>query len=481
MTSATHRPPGPDGGAPLRLDGVALVGRTEHGTTVVEGLALILDPAGVAILGPEAGSERRVAWAAVTAASCGGVQASPGGRAVVPLELTSSDRTLRFELDASRLSAALLDAVQVGLARWVPGAAAPAAAPVPAPPVAVVPPAPVTAAVSLPPPVGPPMFVPATAGYGPPPAGAPAYPSPYPPGPYAPLPYPSPYPPMVWAAPPPAKPRRTRRVALLVAGAVLVIGGVGLGVGLGSHHSPAPRRSAARVLTPDQHLADQLMLTTGDLPTGWTVASGGGGNVNDTPSGRAAQRQIEQTFVQCMGITPDQAATALGGQAADQTAASSSPVFIGPAAGAGTTTPSGQELQTAASIVKTHADELHDFALFTSPQFPQCNAAVTASELQLGINGTNGGSVPAGPATATVVHLTAPAGEQVFGVTTSFVATDGTTSIPVVVDQLVVGSDRAEGQLVAFGLGGTFPGDVLSSTIDAFEHRLATQGSGASA
>jgi len=49
------------------------------------------------------------------------------------------------------------------------------------------------------------------------------------------------------------------------------------------------------------------------------------------------------------------------------------------------------------------------------------------------------------------------------------------------VDQLVVGSDRAEGQLVAFGLGGPFPGDVLSSSIATFEHRMSTQGGGSTA
>ncbi len=326
-------------------------------------------------------------------------------------------------------------------------------------------------------PVGLPTFMPPPPGYGPPPA---VYPAPYPPGPPTAGPWPpGAYPSPAWG-PQPVKPARARRRTLLVSGAVLVVAGIGLALVLGVHHGRSPGHAAvAQPVSPDQHLADQLMLTTGDLPTGWTVAGRSGGGVAATPSGRAAQQQIEQTFVQCMGITPDQAATVLGGQASDQTAASSSPVFIGPSTG--TSTPSGEELQTAAAIVRTHSDEQHDFALFTSPKFPQCNGAVTAAELQLGINGATGTTVPAGPVTATVVNLTAPAGEQVFGVTMSFDATDGTTTVPVVVDQLVVGSDRAEGQLVAFGLGGPFSGDVLSSTVATFEHRLADQGGGASA
>jgi hypothetical protein len=262
-----------------------------------------------------------------------------------------------------------------------------------------------------------------------------------------------------------------------VAAAVLLVAAVGLAVGLsrGGHHTSTT--TAAKPVSPDQRLADQLMLTRGDLPTGWTVSSGNGGGTSQ--SDQSAEQQIATTFVQCMGITPGQAASALGAQAADQTAQTTSPVFVGPGANSGTI--SGTELQTSASVVKTHTDEVNDFALFANPQFPQCNAALTASELQLGLNDATGGTDTAGPATATVVALTAPGGEQVFGLTMSFDVTASTTTIPVVVDQLMVGSDRVEGQLVAFALGTQFPGDVLSSSIDTFEHRLATQGGGATA
>jgi hypothetical protein len=263
-----------------------------------------------------------------------------------------------------------------------------------------------------------------------------------------------------------------------VAAAVLLVAAVGLAVGLsrGSGHHPSTT-TAAKPVSPDQRLADQLMLTRGDLPTGWTVSSGNGGGTSQ--SDQSAEQQIATTFVQCMGITPGQAASALGAQAADQTAQTTSPVFVGPGANSGSI--SGTELQTSASVVKTHTDEVNDFALFANPQFPQCNAALTASELQLGLNDATGGTDTAGPATATVVALTAPGGEQVFGLTMSFDVTASTTTIPVVVDQLMVGSDRVEGQLVAFALGTQFPGDVLSSSIDTFEHRLATQGGGATA
>jgi hypothetical protein len=260
-----------------------------------------------------------------------------------------------------------------------------------------------------------------------------------------------------------------------LAGAVVVLlAAVGLAIGLSSGHSH--RSAAAPAVSADQHLADQLMLTSADLPDGWTVA----GNPGVTSSHDAAtEQQIDLTFTQCMGLDEDQAAALLGGQASDQTAQSSSPVFLGPAGGTGST--SGLELQTAAAIVRTHSDELRDFALFDSPKYPQCLGAMTGSEMQLSVNdATHGTAKPTTPI-ATVVALTAPAGEQVFGITISFDVTEDSSTLPVVVDQLVVGSDRAEGQLVAFGLGGPFPGDVLSSSIATFEHRMSTQGGGSTA
>jgi hypothetical protein len=101
--------------------------------------------------------------------------------------------------------------------------------------------------------------------------------------------------------------------------------------------------------------------------------------------------------------------------------------------------------------------------------------------MQMGLNDASGATTPAGPATATVVPLTAPDHEQVLGITMSFTVTAGTTAVPVVVDQLLVGSDRIEGELVAFAIASPFPSDLLSSTIATFEQRLVSQGGGASA
>ena len=506
--TAVPGPPPPAGGE-LRFDGVALVGRTGAGSTVVDGLVLTIDDGGITIAGPQPGVERRVPWSGVSAASCGEPGTTPDGRVATPLDLTSGGRTVRVLLYGDRVGATGIAQLTARLPGWMATTSVPASPPappagVPAPPVPTVgstppagarpgwstpPPPPGLPAMAPPPPPGPPTLGPPggygayggmaavgtlpAPGQGYPPGGYPAYgpaagiPWPYGPGGPSPTPY-------AYGRPP----KRRRKVGYLVAAVVLLVAAVGLAVGLGTGHDHhATTTPTTSPVSPDQHLADQLMLTRGDLPTGWSVSSGTGGGNSATD--RSTQQQISQTFVQCMGITPAQAASALGAQAADQTAQTSSPVFVGPAGSTGSV--SGLEVQTSASVVKTRADEVRDFGLFSNPRFPPCDAAVTASEMQLGLNDATGGSDPAGAATATVVALTAPGGEQVFGMTMSFALTDAVTSIPVVVDQLMVGSDRVEGELVAFAVGTQFPSDVLSSSIDTFEHRLASEGDGATA
>ena len=254
-----------------------------------------------------------------------------------------------------------------------------------------------------------------------------------------------------------------------------------------TNHNPSTSHTT-RTVSPDQGLANQLMLTAKDLPAGWQAGDNSGGvSQHDL----AVQDQINKTFNRCMSITADQGNVALGGQAQDQTAQASSPPFLAPDATPGpgaTTAPGAQpgqastlELQTDANIVKTHADEQRDFNLFTNPKFPQCNAAAVAAALQLGLNDATGGNATAGPATAKVVDLVAPRGEQVMGVTMQFTVSDGTAEIPTEVDQLVVGTSRTEAQLQALAIGATFPSDVLSAAISTFELRVAAQGTGTTA
>jgi len=272
--------------------------------------------------------------------------------------------------------------------------------------------------------------------------------------------------------------RRRRRWSLLAGALVVLSGSVALAVAL-SHPDRSSRTAAPSAVTvaPDQQLAQGLLLTQSDLPAGWQPGTGGG------PAGQSAhnaQLGIELTFTQCMGIGQSQASMLLGGQATDQTAQAVSPVFVGP------TAPGGQagspaagtvlELQTVAAVVRTQADARGDLALFGLPRYPSCLAALSAAELQLGIDQASGGTALPGIATGAVVPLSAPAGTTVLGIAMSFIVTDAGSTVPVVMDQVVVGHDRVEAQLQAFAIGSPFPSDILASSIARFESLIIAPG-----
>jgi hypothetical protein len=428
---------------------------------MAEDLTLTIDEQGVTVVSHQPEAERVLMWSAITSASIGAPGEGPRGRVVTPLDLTSSNRTVRFFLYEGQVDEAQVAVLRSRLPIWV-GSAPPSAPP------ATVSPTPV---IALPPP--PPL---GSLQWTAPPAGPlRAYANPYV---YNEQQFISRH----------QAPRRIHRPAALVVALGLIVAGIGLAVVLVSvtnqHTSSALHKTNA--ISPDQGLANHLMLTQSDLPTGWQIGNDSGGN---TQNDRAVQDQISQTFNQCMSVTADQGNTALGGQAQDQTAQASSPPFVSPelpvpGASSGTgVQPQGStfELQTIANIVRSHTDEQHDFALFMNPKFPQCNAKAVASAVQLGLNDASGGHASVGPATAKVVILVAPIGEQVFGVTMGFSVSDGTTQIPVEVDQMMVGTSRIEAQLQALAIGTTFPSDVLSRAISSFEQRVATQGTGTNA
>ncbi|HEV3264771.1 MAG TPA: hypothetical protein VG014_04550 [Acidimicrobiales bacterium] len=493
-------PPSPPS---LRFDGAVLVGSGEPGTATVGDLTLLIDERAVTIVSRQPPDQRIVPWSAITNVWCGPTGVDSMGRVATPLDITSANRTVRFLLYGDRAPEAEVSQLRSWLPIWQgspppqPAVSNPLNAPVP--PFAGAPPPPFGPVGMPPPPAAPPPFPAA------PPPPPPPFPPPGPPG-WTPTPYGPPlppfyggYPPSPFAPPPLGLPpifaplprrRRFRRPATLVIALGLIVAGGGLAAVLlaVTNHNPPSTSNATRTVSPDQGLANQLMLTAKDLPAGWQAGDNtSGASQHDL----AVQDQINKTFNRCMSISADQGNVALGGQAADQTAQAASPPFLAPtptAPGGSTTVPGAQgsqastlELQTDANIVKTHADEQRDFTLFTSPKFPQCNAAAVAAALQLGLNDATGGNATAGPATAKVVDLVAPRGEQVMGVTMQFTISDGTTQIPTEVDQLVVGTSRTEAQLQALAIGAQFPSDVLSAAVSTFELRVADQGTGTTA
>jgi hypothetical protein len=472
---------GADGGAAaddpsseLRFDDVTLVYRPPDGPPTVEVVSLVVADRGVTLLGPLPGARRRLSWAGLTAGWCGGQEVAPDGRVITPFELTSPNWTVRLLLDRHQGDPGQIDQLRFRLPVWLrtssaqpprPTSLGVADGPRPVPslddvvPFRTMPPVPTPSVVLPPPPAGRPATAVIPGWYGP--------------GWYGQRPFaPPPIPGLGYGGFAPA-PKRRRRTLVLVVALLLLASGVTLGVVLGSQ----PRHTTSALpfitpITPDQHLAATVMLTQGDLPSGWQVATDTGSS--NSSSDQRAQATISRQFVQCMGITADQGATALGGAASDQTAQTASPVF----ADSGTSRGSGTalELQTAAAVVKTHRDELQDFALFTSPKFPQCDATAAAAQLQLGVNDLTGTPAAPGPATGKVIGLTTFGAEQVLGVSMTFTITEGSGPISVVVNQLQLGADRIEAQLVTFAIGAPFPSDVLFSSIATLEHRLVVAG-----
>jgi hypothetical protein len=405
-------------------------------------VAVGVDDAGIEVIGPEPGRNQVIAWDDVDGVTFGVAASSPDGRVATPIDVHAAGRTIRLLIAGDRVQTAQLVALEEWLAGW--WALDNGSAGYPA------------SAAALPPPV---PISPVSGGHGPPAYGPP-------PVPVFPSFDPSPL--------PPPRRRRSRRAVTLVLGITMLVAAAGLALGPSvttmqhtTTTSPAPR------VSPDQQLARAVMLTQVDLPQGWTIDHSGSG-AGTTPSDRRAEMGITRDFAHCMGLTEQQGAVVLGGQAADQTAQASSPIFIGPSAAA--RTGASLELQTAAVVVRTRRDEQSDFSHFGNPKYPRCGADAMASEVQLGVDDASGEKQQPGPATASVVTLPAVGGVQQFSLITSFSVSDRTTSIPVEVELISVGHDRIEANLQAFAIGGPIPADVLAVSVSAFEQRVAGRG-----
>ncbi len=228
-------------------------------------------------------------------------------------------------------------------------------------------------------------------------------------------------------------------------------------------------------MTPDQRLADRIMLDRSDLPVGWEVEPGPS-PADDSPGLESGEASITLALAVCMGVTDRQGTVLLGGRSPDQTAQTASPIFGAPPS---TADPGfALQLQTAASIVRTHVDEQSDLALLANPRYAGCGSKAIASELQLGLDGSAGTGPQPGPAAGNLVFLPAPPGEHVTALRVNCTVTENGATVPVEVEAVLVGKDRIEGNLEAFALGGPIPGGVVGPSVEAFEQRVSTGGRG---
>jgi hypothetical protein len=471
-------PPAVEGAGPVtvpeadvfRFDRVDRAGGRLHGPRTRRGLSLDFDDRGIEVFGPKTGRRQTIRWSDVAWASVGPAAVDADGRTETPIDVESTDGLVRYLVKSEGPLAVTMAALEIQLARWTgPGRSAPI-------PEAVA--DSVSTAAPAPPASGPapPTMLP--------PVGAVRYPPPAFPPEYA---QPSRYafdttgPTGTWPLEgedaTTGGRKRTRRTVTLVVALVLLVSGVGLAVGLSvtgttttTGVATAPSPNPAK--TSDERLAQQLLLTRGDLPAGWRASTDPGADAN-SPALQQGEARITKSLARCMGITDAEGAIVLGGQAPDQTAQTSSPIFVAPtSATAGTAV----ELQTAATVVRSHSDEAQDFDLFDNPKYPQCAATASAEELQLGVNQTSGGDSQAGPATVSPLDLPATSGVQQSGLLMAFSVVDGTATVPVQVESITLGAHRVEAGLEVFAIGGQIPDQALSASISTFERRVASDG-----
>jgi hypothetical protein len=401
-------------------------------------LSLVFGSNGIDIIGSGARSTALLPWSEVVSITVGPALTGPDARVESPIEVVSLTGPARFVIHSDGPLVVQTDALEVQVARWrTPSTTAPQ----------LVTFGDLAAAVADD-------------------ARSDALPLPQLRGP--------------WSAPPvPSLRTRTRRPALLVVAVVLLVGAAGLAVGLSTSGRGGPTTQATPPTTPpsssDQQLAQQLMLTRNDLPAGWRAARDEG-NSSSSLTVQRGQGEITRTLAGCMGITEAQASIVLGGRAADQTAQAASPIFVAPTS---TSQPgSALEIQTTAAIVRSHGDEESDFTLFDNPRYPECVAAAAASQIQLGVDQTTGRSDRPSSPSVSPVDLPGPAGVQTAGLIVAFDVMDGSSRVPVEVEAISLGSQRIEGQLQVFAVGGQIPNDVLLASVLAFQRRVADGGEG---
>lgn len=457
MTEPVQQPQEPAASRPgelaggFQLHGISLIGDPALGAPVTEGLTLLFDSTGFVIVGPEPGASRRVLWSAVATAVVGLVVAGTDGGIATPLDVAASGRTVRFMLPASRVSQAQVSLLERCLLEWR-GASGPEPGGVEPPP------------GSWP---SPGSWSPGPSG---PPTGA------WPPSTTG--------PPMgtvesTWAVQPidhlaEHSGRRRRRVVGMGLSMLLVLSGIGVWVGLAATEQSSSPPPPIPQPSPDQQLARNTMLSKSDLPAGWQASPADSGGTSNAD--RKTEQRIAATFRTCMGVSADQATTVLGGQGKDQTAEAQSPVFVGP--GAGATAGAATELQSSVAVVRTHADEKSDYATYSNPRFPQCNAVAGAAEAQIGLNDSSGNHDQPGPAEGHALPISPFPGEQVLEVESTFTLNAGGHPVAVQNYQVVVAGDRVEASLGAFAVGTGFPPNVLSGSVSALEHRVAFEGLG---
>ncbi|HMD45554.1 MAG TPA: hypothetical protein VKG43_05315 [Acidimicrobiales bacterium] len=465
-------PGSPAGG--LVFEGVTLASAVGAGPPV-PGLSLAVERTGITIT-DAAGEWRSLPWArlddpiVVESQRLLTAPVAPGTEDAVVLAASVGGRPVRWLIPPGQVTSERF----AGLRTLVPQVAAPL------PP----PPADVPAPPAPPAPFGGPSFVP------PSPAARAA--QPWPGGGWT-----APPPPAGSWAPPPgaaeavpsgARPSRTRRRGLAIAGVTLIAAAVVLAVVAAAAGGPgsAPRSgtSAGASARADRQVAEQINLSAADLPPDWTIDSsgqspiqgflggGGGGSPSVTPTEHQQAEQIAQHFEQCMGL-PSGSDRIFGAASVSPVAGAASPVFK--AAGAASLVEAGSSV----SIFRSASSVTADLTQISNPKFPGCFGTALGAYLVIGASAAASATV--GAPQVAPMSLTASPGARVAGVTVDVPLTNGSVTASLQIGVVLVGGGRAEATLVTFATPGAFSVPLTSDLAADLERNVATDGSGTGA
>ena len=281
-----------------------------------------------------------------------------------------------------------------------------------------------------------------------------------------------------WAIATPHAPRRRRRwLVIVIVVVVLAAAAAGLAIGLTGSTSSAPPVSHP---DGDRQVAQQIALTQGDLPSGWTVDHSSDGPLSGllstgnsalTPAEQQQAETISTQYEGCMGI-PASEDRIFGSAGAIPTAQAASPAFAAP--GAAESVEAGSTVDMFARPAAVQADE----AQISAAGFPRCFGAALGQLLTAGSSTGTSSSVLIGTPQVQALTLAQQAGVRTVGVDLVIPVVHSGTSTPLQFGVVLIDGGRAEATLVTFASPGTFPSALTASLAGTLAAHVAAYGMG---
>jgi hypothetical protein len=288
-----------------------------------------------------------------------------------------------------------------------------------------------------------------------------------------------------WAGwtPPPAPPPREPRaglgaglVILMVVTALVAVAAIV--VPFAASTSPASSSEAAGSA---HKLAAAINLESWNFPSGWQIDSSADGPLSGflgqqptsaaPSSGLDHQAQsITSGFEHCLGV--DAAHDRIfGAGGVPPRAQVSSPAFASPNESA--------EAGSVAGVFRSASEVSADVAQISQPRFPDCfGAAIGELFLEGARPGAAKSGLSVGEPQVQALHLSAPQGAAVVGVSVTLPLSQNSTVVPIEIGVVFVGGGRDEATLFTFSAGQAFSSALIQSLASTLAHNVATNGAG---